>query len=607
MLLLDTLFKAAVLFLISIAAIPLDTGALSSAAVPNAYLSPSQSAPPIFEVFKRAPGAKRAIRKAIALQSRTLVSSGASINLNEVLSLPTYTGEIDHDVDCFPTGSRLPYANADDCKFIIDFIILGMKDPFREQTWGFTNNVDIDLSLPQYRWIFNDCFIKVTNIDHDQVDRFRPVDVAEAAQRLIQQCVTETKESFGGNVDIGQLAFPRTFYVVLSGTAKARNESLRNNTKLSLPSDEPHTLEQRASLILPEEATLPIVLPKALKPGEPYPVHCFDPTSTRHLKPAIASDCEFIINEFILTRPNPMIEQTFGFTDAADVNLSNLENRRWVFGQCVVFITSIDKTRIDRFRYVDVAQTAYRILDPCVERSKYPIGGTANVGTTGDSYYVAVGGIDLTDVGNGTILRLSSDIVVSSSPSATPASSVKKPMVPTSSYDHSVTELANLAKRSSNITQLLRAINDFTPAVRCLGSGTPVSRKINIEDCTDAAMVLLSDPKVLVPQLFTTEPTGGIEMPFVQNNQSCYLMMDTNMELSISDTIPMLKMVYWALEIMLACVSGREQGFGGVSALDEDKGIYVSVTGIDPTNMGNGLASLSDESTSWQMVDLGQS
>ncbi len=49
--------------------------------------------------------------------------------------------------------------------------------------------------------------------------------------------------------------------------------------------------------------------------------------------------------------------------------------------------------------------------------------------------------------------------------------------------------------------------------------------------------------------------------------------------------------------------------------LDENKGIYISVAGKDPTNMGTGLASLSDkstlatgwESTSWQMVDLGHS
>lgn len=141
----------------------------------------------------------------------------------------------------------------------------------------------------------------------------------------------------------------------------------------------------------------------------------------------------------------------------------------------------------------------------------------------------------------------------------------------------------------------------------------PAARKIEMQDCTDAAMILLSDPKIFVPQPFTTEPTGGIKMPFVQHNKSCYLMMDTSLNLSVSDSIALLKMVYWALEIMLTCISGREQGFGGTSRLDKDKGIFVSVTGVDPAGVGNGLAGLRGESTSaivlentsLQIVDLG--
>lgn len=75
-------------------------------------------------------------------------------------------------------------------------------------------------------------------------------------------------------------------------------------------------------------------------------------------------------------------------------------------------------------------------------------------------------------------------------------------------------------------------------------------------------------------------------------------MLDTKSDLSISVSIPLLKMVYWALEIMLKCVVGREKAFGGVSRMYDDREIFVSVTGVDPTFLGGELASLLDGSSS---------
>lgn len=595
MLLLGNILSAISFFLSQTLAIPLESRVLNPAVVPNAYLPPSQ----------------------FGLEPRTSNSSGTLVSPKEQLSssnlVGNLKGKIDHDIDCFPIGSRLPNANADDCKLIINSIILTMKDPLRAQTWGFTDDVEIDLSLPVYRWVFKGCLIRVKNIDERQVDRFRPVDVAELAQRIVQQCVIETKQPLGGNADIGRLGVPFSFYVVVSGTP-SNGESLGNDTILSLPSGGPRILESRASLISPPgETSLPTIVTEELKAGERYPVHCFDPASGRFLKPAIASDCNFIINEIILRLPNPMIEQTFGYTDAVDINLSDQENGVWIHGQCVVFVKSPDRTSRDRFRFLDVGYTAHRIMERCVEGSKYAIGGSADIGTIEDNFYVGVGGIGPADLGNGTILALASDTVVLSSSGAIPASLLRN-RTESRPYGYSGTESTHLNKRSSNITELSQATYEFAPSVRCLQSGMPAAQKINIQDCTDAAMVLLSHPKILVPQLFTTEATGGIGLPFVQHNKSCYLMMDTDLKLSVSETITILKMVYWASEIMLTCISGREQGFGGISKLDRDKAIFVSVTGVDPSVVGNGLASWSDESTSaiglektsLQIVDLGQ-
>ncbi len=376
--------------------------------------------------------------------------------------------------------------------------------------------------------------------------------------------------------------------------------SLKNTTVLSLPSNELHNLESRASLDLPQENSISSILTEGWR-ARRYPVQCFNPTFVHRLKPAMYSDCDFIINEIIVRLPNPMLEQTFGYTDAEDINLSREENRQWIYGKCAVFIRNIDTSSRDVFSFVDVAHTAHRIMEKCVEESKYAIGGTADIGTIEDNFYVGVGGIAGADLGNGTILELP----VASSPSA--ASS------PSDAYNG--TKTANLKRRSTNIAELSKSTNAFAPPVRCLQPGMAAAREINMQDCTNAATVILHDQSVLMPQSFTTESTGGIGMPFIQHNQSCYLMMDTDSDLSTSEEIPLLKMVYWALEIMLKCIAGRKQGFGGISRLDESKGIFVSVTGVDPRHVGDELASLLDgstsdielENTSLQIADLGQS
>lgn len=558
---------------------------------------------PKLEVSKRTLDTKRAILRPTEPQPRIVESSGALISLNEALAPSNSTGKpkakTDDDLDCFPRGSRLPDVNADDCNFVINFIILGMKDPLRAQSWGFTDAVDNDLSLPEYRWIFNDCFIRVKNIDETQIDTFRPVDVAALAQRIVQRCVADTRTPLGGTADIGWLGAPLNFYIAVLGAVGTSGENSRNRTTLSLPSDGPRPLESRASLNLPEANPWPTILTEGLKAGERYPVHCFDPTSVHRSKPADASDCRFIINDIILRLPNPMIEQTFGYTDDVDINLSIKDSGQWIYGQCVVLVANIEKTTSrDRFRFLDVAYTAHRIMEQCVERTKYSLGGTANIGTIDDNFYVGVGGVDRVDLVNGTILGLAS-ATVSLSPSSTiPLSPSRYGTEFIASYNYSGTEFVDLAKRSTNITELLQASIEFAPPVRCFRSGMPAAQKVDIQDCTDAAMVLLSDPKILIPQIFTTEPTGGIEMPFVQHNDSCYLMMDSSLNLSVSESIPLLKMVYWALEIMLTCVSGREQGFGGVSKMNNDRGIFVSVTGVNPKVVGDGLERLSDENTS---------
>ena len=163
------------------------------------------------------------------------------------------------------------------------------------------------------------------------------------------------------------------------------------------------------------------------------------------MTPAVASDCEVITNDIILRLPDPMIERTFGYTDAVDINLSIKGNGIWLYGQCVVFIRNpVMRTSRDRFRFVDVAYTAQRITQQCVEGTKLAIGGSADIGTIEDNFYVAVGGVTNPGLKNSTFLGLVSNTEVSSLSSKLSASTLRNRTKSTPSQDSSRTKFADL-------------------------------------------------------------------------------------------------------------------------------------------------------------------
>ena len=383
----------------------------------NGIDDPDDTALPDLDLSKRSLDARVANRDLTRLQRRKVDSSGALILLNQATSLSNSTGNlktaIDHELKCFSVGSHLRYAVADDCRFIINHIILGMNDPFRVQTWGFTDDVDIDLSLPEYEWVYEHCYVRVSAADETMVDRFRPIDVAEQALRLVETCIVDVKEPLGGYADIGNLDFTDSFYVVVAGTSKPLNAQSKGSSNiLSLPFDRPRTLEGRANLNSLQESAIS---------REDDDVRCFDPSFVHRLAPASVSDCNVIIDEIIPRLPDVMREQSFGYTSAEDVDLSIRGNGQWIHDSCVVFVGTADKEGRDVFRYVDIAVQAERVIEQCVEVSKYARGGTVPIGEMDETFYVTVGGLGPLQ-GNGTILVLPSNARVSS-----PASRISVP------------------------------------------------------------------------------------------------------------------------------------------------------------------------------------
>ena len=138
-----------------------------------------------------------------------------------------------------------------------------------------------------------------------------------------------------------------------------------------------------------------------------------------------------------------MSPKTFGYTDGVDVDLREIQNEKWLvtlrsgfpltencvsfevvraafalshsmefhsanfqsntdskiysrfYRDCVIFVRNHDKSRVDTFRMVDIAEAASRITDQCVIEKKYPIGGISSVGSMDGNFYVGVGGLTL--------------------------------------------------------------------------------------------------------------------------------------------------------------------------------------------------------------------
>ena len=133
-----------------------------------------------------------------------------------------------------------------------------------------------------------------------------------------------------------------------------------------------------------------------------YPINCFDP-SIIPLPAAVPTDCGYIIHQTILRLFEPTRELTFGFTDAADINLSKLKYRRWRHGQCTISVQNLNEAQVDTFRLVDVAETARRISTQCLILTREMVGGVAGIGTEGKGFHVYVSGrldsgLELSDV-----------------------------------------------------------------------------------------------------------------------------------------------------------------------------------------------------------------
>ncbi|MCJ1457809.1 hypothetical protein MMC28_008178 [Mycoblastus sanguinarius] len=294
-----------------------------------------------------------------------------------------------------------------DCFYIINEVLLRRDDLLAESGFDYNAFRDQKGGREFSQWRHGWCVINVSSTEANEKTNLQLFNVVLAANKVLQECVMKPKIYQGGTVPIG--VPEQHFFVGVLGhregiadhpssiaspnvsIAKRSSSQQRGSPPLTETLGPPpgESLNRSSGILL-----LPLNRSNSISTPPAYPVDCFNHIS-RKMEPASAESCQIIIDQIILKYSNPMAPQTFGYTDSADIDLSLPENSNWEYGQCVIYVANFDETRVDTFRMVDVAYTAHRIMQQCVVETKYPFGGTADVGTVEDNFYVGLGGVDL--------------------------------------------------------------------------------------------------------------------------------------------------------------------------------------------------------------------
>ena len=327
-----------------------------------------------------------------------------------------------------------------DCYRIINKILL-QQDDLLFQDLTFNDNTLQYQSEHRFpsQWRHGLCVIDVSSVEEDQRQKLQLFNIVVATSKILQECNDDQRIPQGGTTFIGSLQ-----NIVYVGVLEISENDNTNTPMLSNPNavrqdtrsttvrtapkfksstggygSDDLTISRPSSVSMEKRAPNPrhgsslsartqslvqagslsslnLIVPSRNPAGSieappEYSANCFNPY-TVELKPADVEDCQVIIDQIILRYPNPMSEQTFGYTSSADIDLSLKQNERWVFGRCMIFIRNTDKTRTDTFRIVDIASTAHKIIKKCLIGAKYPVGGICDVGSSEENFYVGVGG-----------------------------------------------------------------------------------------------------------------------------------------------------------------------------------------------------------------------
>lgn len=312
-----------------------------------------------------------------------------------------------HPVRCLNLALA-PIVTPADCGYLINDKILRLPDVFKKRVFSNRSYKTDAGGYHASLWRHRSCGVTVEGYGSDTA-MLSFFDIALAANKIVYECIDGVRNPKGGFSLIGDpsnshvLTLHRIqFNDVSAEIFNISHQPAASISKRAIGSQsEPESagasqkvetsdLATRASRLSDRSAVASNV---TLTAGTPtaYPVHCFSPLIV-HLPPATAADCSYIINYIILRLFDPTRQLTFGFTDAADINLSKPEYRRWQHGECTISVKNYDEGQSDVFSLLDVAATARRISTQCLVDTRVKLGGVASIGTEERGFYVYVGG-----------------------------------------------------------------------------------------------------------------------------------------------------------------------------------------------------------------------
>ena len=303
--------------------------------------------------------------------------------------------------------ARPAYLLRPDCRYILDEIFPKQPHVLRPRIFKHNTYETDSGTYARSRWFYRTCEVEVYgNRKVQQVMSL--LDIAGVAGQIFEKCVNSLVIPIGGLSLVGDES--KGFHVILQGvfeSLSATNSSVSQSLDVSVfkramrsqsngeKSVESQRIETRHH---PRDSSLTLVQPagatnstSSLTAAWNHPVHCSDARLTR-LQETISRDCNYIANRIIYNLFDPQAQMTFGFTDAADINLSRPEYRKWQYGRCMVSLRNNDETQVDTFRLLDVVVTAIRISGKCVvDRWELKQGGTARVGALEHLFYIYLG------------------------------------------------------------------------------------------------------------------------------------------------------------------------------------------------------------------------
>ena len=292
-----------------------------------------------------------------------------------------------------------------DCGYVINDNILDRDNVFERRTFINRSYRTEAGGYARARWWYGNCDVSVEGYRAEST-MLSFFDVALTANKIVYKCVDGAMNPRGGLSLIGDP--DNVFVVQVTGTIPVSIVSAANIFNLSHhqpaaslsrrattgSEDKPESVVGRSQKV--ETRTPPTGLSDHLTlvsnltlSAAHYPVHCIRPPIV--IVPAAATDCSYIIDHVILRLTDPTWQLTFGFTDAADIDLSKQQYRQWKHGQCVISIKNVDEHALDTFSLLDVATTARRIGTECRIDPQAQMGGFAKIGTERRGFYVYVG------------------------------------------------------------------------------------------------------------------------------------------------------------------------------------------------------------------------